>query len=254
MPEPRLLDTYLKQLHLPAFTQQWRKLAEDASRANLNYEKFLLRLVEAEIAQRDANKLARRIKAARFPVLKDLASFDFAALPGLNKPQILDLARGEFITRAEPLILIGNPGLGKTHIATSLALEACRLGYKVRFYNAAGLVNELIELQDKHLLPKFWAQTLKHQLIVLDELGFIPFSQTGAQLLFQFCSTVYERVSLMITTNLQFSDWVQVFQNNRLTAALLDRLTDRATILEFRGESFRLRKTLRSKTHAATKA
>ncbi len=250
MSEPRLLDTYLRQLRLPTFAHHWRKLADDAGRANLSYEKFLLRLAEAELAQRDANQTARRIKAARFPVLKDLASFDFAAVPSLNKAQILDLARGEFIPRVEPLILLGNPGLGKTQLATSLALEACKLGYKVRFYNAAGLVNDLLELQDKHQLPRFWAQTLKHHLIVLDELGFIPFSHAGAQLLFQFCSTAYERVALLITTNLQFSDWVQVFQNDRLTAALLDRLTDRATIVEFRGESFRLRKTLRSNATA----
>ena len=127
------------------------------------------------------------------------------------------------------------------------ALAACRQGHKVRFYNAAGLVNEMLELQEKNQLSRFMTQALKQQVIVLDELGFIPFSTLGAQLMFQFCSTVYERVALIVTTNLQFADWVQIFQNERLTAALLDRLTDRATILEFLGESYRLRKTLKRK-------
>lgn len=157
------------------------------------------------------------------------------------------MARGAYIPKAEPLILLGQPGLGKTHIATALALAAARQSHKVRFYNAAGLVNDLLQAEDKHQVPRFLAQTLKHHLIVIDELGFIPFSALGGQLLFQFCSTIYERVALIVTTNLQFSDWNQVFGNERLTAALLDRLTDRAKILEFAGESYRLRKTLSPK-------
>lgn len=247
MTDTRLLDTYLKQLRLPTFVQNHLKLAEDATRANLNYDRFLLKLVELEIAQREINQQTRRIKAARFPVLKDLADFDFSALPSLNKAQVLDLARGAYIPKAEPILLVGHPGLGKTHIATGLALAACRQGHKVRFYNAAGLVNEMIELQEHHQLSRFLTQALKFHLIVVDELGFIPFSTVGAQLMFQFCSTLYEKITLMVTTNLQFGDWNQIFQNERLTAALLDRLTDRATILEFVGESYRLRKTLKRK-------
>jgi DNA replication protein DnaC len=254
MTELRLLETYLKQLHLPTFLQHYRKLADEATRANLSHECFLLKLAELEIAQREQNLQTRRIKAARFPVLKDLADFDFSALPKLNKARVLDLARGGYIPKAEPLLLVGNPGLGKTHVATGLGLAACRQGHKVRFYNAAGLVNELLALQEKNQLARFLAQALKLQVIILDELGFIPFSTLGAQLMFQFCSTVYERVALVITTNLQFGDWVQIFQNERLTAALLDRLTDRATILEFVGESYRLRKTLKRKAHGETAA
>lgn len=248
MPETQLLDTYLKQLRLPTFLHSHRKLAEDAARANLGYDRFLLKLVEQEIAQRELNQQTRRIRAARFPMLKELADFDFSAVPKLNKAQVLDLARGAYIAKAEPILLVGNPGLGKSHVATGLALEACRQGHKVRFYNAAGLVNEMLELQEKNQLSRFMTQVLKQQVVVLDELGFIPFSTLGAQLMFQFCSTVYERVALIVTTNLQFADWVQIFQNERLTAALLDRLTDRATILEFLGESYRLRKTLKQKT------
>jgi DNA replication protein DnaC len=247
MPEPRLLDTYLKQLRLPTFLQNYRKLAEDAGRADLTYERYLLKLAEQEIAQRELNQQARRIRAARFPVLKELADFDFSALPNLKKAQVLDLAQGGYIAKTEPILLVGHPGLGKTHIAIGLALAACQQGHKVRFYNAAGLVNEMLALQEKNQLSTFLTAALKFQVIVLDELGFIPFSSQGAQLLFQFCSTLYERVALIVTTNLQFADWVQIFQNERLTAALLDRLTDRATILEFVGESYRLRKTLKQK-------
>jgi DNA replication protein DnaC len=235
---------------LPTFVQNYRKLSDDAARANLTYDRFLLALAEQEIAQRDANQQKRRIKAARFPVLKELADFDFAVLPHLNKALVLELARGAYIPKAEPIILLGQPGLGKTHVATGLALAAARQGYKVRFYNAAGLVNEMLQLQEKNQLPRFLAQALKQQLLVIDELGFIPFSQLGAQLMFQFCSSVYERVALIVTTNLQFGEWNQVFGNERLTGALLDRLTDRAKILEFVGESYRLRKTLRQKTRA----
>jgi len=242
-----LLETYLKQLRLPTFVQNYRKLADEAASANLTFDRYLLALVEQEVAQREANLQKRRIKTARFPVLKELADFDFSVVPRLNKAQVLELARGMYIPNAEPIILLGPPGLGKTHIATGLALAAARLGYKVRFYNAAGLVNDLLQLQEKNQLSRFLTQALKQQLIVIDELGFVPFSQLGGQVMFQFCSAVYERVALIVTTNLQFSEWNQVFGNERLTGALLDRLTDRAKILEFVGESYRLRKTLKQK-------
>jgi len=239
-----LLDTYLKQLRLPTFLQNYRKFAEDAAQDNLGYDRFLLALAEQEIAQREQNRRVRRIKAARFPVLKELADFDFSAIPGLNKQKVLDLARGEYIQKADSLLMVGNPGLGKTHVAIGLGLAACRQGHRVRFYNAAGLVNELTQAQDEHELPKFLATALKHKLIVLDELGFIPFSATGAHLIFQFCSTLYERVAMIVTTNLRFADWPQVFGDERLTAALLDRLTHKAHILEFVGESYRFRERM----------
>jgi len=243
-----LLDTYLKTLRLPAFLQNYRKFAEDAAQSNLTYDRFLLALAEQEMAQRDRNRIARRIKAAHFPVPKELADFDFSSLPQLNKQRVLDLARGEYIQKAETVLLVGNPGLGKTHVATGLALAACRQGYRVRFYNAAALVNELIQAQEEHQLSKVLTGALRGQLIVLDELGFIPLSTTGAQLVFQFCSTLYERVALMVTTNLRFADWTQIFGNDRLTAALLDRLTHRAHILEFVGESFRFRQRVQRET------
>lgn len=135
----------------------------------------------------------------------------FSCITSPNKQQVLELARGSYLQKAEPILMVGNPGLGKTHVATGIALAACWQGYRVRFYNAAGLVNELTLAQDERRLPKFLATALRHHLIVLDELGFIPFSPTGAQLIFQFCSALYERVAMIVTTNLRFADWTQVF-------------------------------------------
>jgi DNA replication protein DnaC len=239
-----LLETYLKQLRLPTFLKNYGKFAEDAAQNDLSYDRYLLALTEQEVAQRDENRKMRRIKAARFPVLKELADFDFSCVPSLNKQRVLELTRGGYLDKAESIIMVGNPGLGKSHIATGIALAACRQGHRVRFYNAAGLVNELIQAQDEHQLPRFMATALRHRLIVLDELGFIPFSATGAQLIFQFCSTLYERVSMLVTTNLRFADWTQIFGDERLTAALLDRLTHKAHILEFTGESYRFRQRM----------
>jgi DNA replication protein DnaC len=243
-----LLETYLKKLRLPTFLRNYAKFAEDAAEKSLSYARFLLALAEQEVLQREENQRKRRIRDARFPVHKELADFDFSCVPSLSKQRVLDLARGAYIDKAEPILLVGNPGLGKTHVATGLALAACRQGHRVRFYTAAGLVNELILAQDEHRLPKFLALALKHQLIVLDELGFIPFSATGAQLIFQFCSTLYERVAMIVTTNLRFADWVQVFGDERLTAALLDRLAHKAHILEFVGESYRFRERMQRET------
>ena len=244
MDSPTLLDSYLKQLGLPAFSQQYRRLAEDATRTQASYEQFLFALVEQEVLKREQQRLQRLMRAARFPVQRDLADFDFAAIPSLNQQQILALAQGHYIPRAESVLLIGNPGLGKTHIASGLALAACKQGYRVRFYTAAALVNDLLAAQAEHRVNRFMTQALKYQLIVLDELGFIPLSTVGAQLLFQLCSCLYERVAVMVTSNLRFADWTQVFGDERLTAALLDRLTHKAHILEFVGESHRIRQRM----------
>lgn len=240
-----LLESYLRQLRLPSFARHYQAFAVDAARSNLDYTRYLLALAEQEVNKREQNRIQKRVKAAHFPVLKELADFDFSALPALNKAQVLDLSRGEYIRKREPIVFIGNPGLGKTHLAISLALSACRQGHKVRFWTAAGLVNELLQAQDEHRLHRFVSAALKLDLIVLDELGFIPFSASGAHALFTFCSEVYERLALIFTTNLKFADWVQVLGDERLTAALLDRITHHAHILELVGESFRFRERFR---------
>lgn len=239
-----LLDTYLRQLHLPAFNRNYLSFATDAAQRNLDYPRYLLALVEQEIHTREQNRIQRHVKAARFPVLKELADFDFSALPTLNKAHILDLARGEYISKRETLIFIGNPGLGKTHLSISLSLAACRQGRRVRFWTAAGLVNELLAAQAENRLHRLIALAQKQDLIVLDELGFIPFTPNGAHALFTFCSELYERTAMIITTNLQFANWIQLFGDERLTAALLDRLTHHAHIVELTGESFRFRQRM----------
>jgi len=239
-----LLETHLRQLRLPTFLQNYAQFATDASRNKQDHVRYLLALAEVEITQREQNRRKRRIKAARFPVLKELADFDFSAIPNLDKAHVLDLARGEYISRRESILLVGNPGLGKTHLAIGMGLAACRQGHKVRFWTAAGLVNELLQAQDELRLHKFIAYALKFKLVVLDELGFIPFTPNGAQVLFTFCSELYERVAMIVTTNLKFADWTQVFGDERLTAALLDRLTHHAHILELVGESYRFRQRM----------
>ncbi len=239
-----LLEHYLKGLRLPSFLSQYQPVALDATRTRLSYERYLLALAEAEVQQRELNRQKALLKAARFPVPKELADFDFSAIPSLNKAQVLQLAEGGYLVGAENILMLGQPGLGKSHVATGLATAACRAGKRVRFYNVAGLVNELVASHEQHQLSRFLSQALRLQLIVLDEFGFVPFSGLGAHLLFQFCSALHERVSLIVTTNLRFSDWTQVLGDEQLTLAFLDRLSYKSHVLEFVGESWRFKKRL----------
>jgi DNA replication protein DnaC len=240
-PSTDRLESELKALHLGALLHEYRPQAETAAQEGWSYEAYLAMLIQQETSRRFRNRRRRRIKDARFPLLKELADFDFDAIPQLNRQQISELAQGAYLDQAESVILVGNPGLGKTHIAIGLGVAACRQDHRVRFYTVTQLVNELQEAQDAHQLPRYLEKALRHQLVILDEFGYVPFSQTGAQLLFQFCAALHERVSMLVTTNLPFSDWIQVLGNERLATGLLDRLTYQSHILEFRGESFRFR-------------
>ena len=236
-----VLHSYLKKLHLSAFVANHEAFAAEAVQKQEGYTRYLLALAEQEVQEREARRRQRRLKEAKIPVIKELDSFDFEAVPQLNRQKIFALARGDYIDRAEPVILVGTPGLGKTHIASALAVAATQQMRRVRFFNAAALVNEMLQLQESGLITPFLNKLLKHHLIVIDELGFIPFTNTGAQLMFQLCSTLYERVALIVTTNLSFADWTQVFGDEMLTVALLDRLTHKAHIVEFVGDSYRFR-------------
>ena len=239
------LEEYLRALKLPTFIKNYQAFTQDAARSGQSYERFLLGLAKEEYIDQYDKRVVRAIAKAKFPVLKDLASFDFSVVRGITQQRVMELAQGDYLAKKESIILIGNPGLGKTHIATGLALAACKQGKKVRFFSAAALVNDLLAAQHNLQLSKFKAPLLRSDLIVLDEVGFIPFTTEGAQSLFQFCSDLHERVSIIVTTNLRFGDWVSIFGDKIMTSALLDRLTGKGHILEFIGESYRFRQRLR---------
>lgn len=243
-----LLETYLKKLKMPQATRVYESMAREAADNNLDYEEYLLGVVEQEIHQRENNRIRRGIRQASFPVIKTLENFDFKVIPSLNKPKVLKLMQGDYVHKKENVILVGSSGVGKTHIAIALGYEACRQGLKVKFYTAAGLINELIAAQQEYRLSRLEKQWLIPHVVILDELGYIPFSKTGAELLFQFCSARYERGSLIITSNLEFPRWTEVLGDEQMTAALLDRLTHNAHILNINGESFRFRQALAKQT------
>ena len=242
-----LLKANLKQLRLPTIGAEFEKLAREAAEAGEGHESYLLRLTELEVAARSTNAVQARIKAAGFPVHRDFDTYDFTALPSLNKPKILELARGEWIDQHFNCCLLGSVGTGKTHVAIALGLAACRQGRRIRFFTAANLVTRLEEAQKQYQLDRFLAQLDRADLLVCDELGYLSFSRAGAELLFQVFADRYERSSLLITSNLAFSDWGQVFQGERMTAALLDRLTHRCHIFEMNGESYRFRESMKTK-------
>jgi DNA replication protein DnaC len=241
------IRNYLKRLRLPVVAQNYSRLAEEAAANNRTFQDYLFALLEGEVIQRDEHAQKLRLLRARFPVMKTLDSFEFNVIPSVNKARVLELARGHFIERRENIIFIGSYGTGKTHLAISLAVCACQQGKRVRFYTVAGLINELLEAQSQLRLGKLEATLAKYDLIVLDELGFVPFSKEGAEALFTFCASRYERGSLVITTNLEFGRWKEIFGDEALTGALLDRLTHRCHILEMNGDSYRFKESLRRK-------
>ena len=235
-----LLSHYLKTLKLPTIQREYQKLARQCATEGVDHVGYLTRLSEREMIERDRRKVERRIKAARFPVVKSLDSFDFAAIPKLNKMQVLELARCEWIERRENVIALGPSGTGKTHVALGLGLAACQKGLSVGFTTAAALVSEMMEARDERRLLRFQKQMATHQLLIIDELGFVPLSKTGAELLFELISQRYERGATLITSNLPFDEWTETLGSERLTGALLDRITHHVNILEMNGDSYRL--------------
>jgi DNA replication protein DnaC len=238
-----LLAHHLKTLKLPTVLREYDKVAQQCAAEGLDHVQFLARLVELELIDRERRMIERRIKAAKFPTVKSLDSFDFKAIPSLNKMQVLELARCEWIERRENVIALGPSGTGKTHIALGLGLAACQKGLAVGFTTAAALVHELMEARDERRLLRLQKQMVSHKLLIIDELGFVPLSKTGAELLFELVSQRYERGATLITSNLPFDEWTGVFGSERLTGALLDRLTHHVHILELNGESYRLKQS-----------
>ena len=205
-----LIQSYFKQLKMPQASKVYQSMAREAEDNNLSYEEYLLGVLEQEITQRESNRILRGIRQANFPIIKTLDSFDFKAVPSLSKQKVLKLAGCDYIKNLENVILVGNSGVGKTHIATALAYEACRQGMKVKFYTAAGLINEMLAAQQEYKLNRLEKQFLSYHLVVIDELGYVPFSKTGAELLFQFCSARHERGSLRMSTK----KWTTVLIKN----------------------------------------
>jgi len=240
-----LLEYHLKQLKLPSMLREYTSLAAVCSKERADYPTYLLRLSERELLDREQRAAERRIKAAKFPVIKTLDSFDFTAQPSINESLVRRLAGGEYIDRRENVLLAGNSGTGKTHLATALGFTACAQGRRVRFFTVTGLVTYLLEAREDRQLQRILEQLGRHQLLILDELGYVPFSKAGAELLFEVVSRAYEQTSLIVTTNLPFENWTEVMGSERLTGALLDRLSHRIHILEANGQSYRLKESRR---------
>ena len=246
-----LLKHHLKALKMPTMLGECEKVAARCAKENVDHLGFLLQLCELELLDRERRAAERRLKAAKFPSPKTLDTFDFKAQPSINKPMVLELMRCEYIDNRENILLVGNSGTGKTHLATALAMEACGQGKRVRFFRVTELITGLMESREERQLARMRTQLSKLDLLILDELGYVPATKVGAELLFDVISTAYERTSLIVTTNLPFENWTEVLGSERLTGATLDRLTHRCHILETRGESYRLREAKRRRGRKA---
>lgn len=246
-----LLAHHLKQLKLPTVLREYDKVARECARDGVDHPRYLLRLLELELIDRERRTVERRIRAARFPAVKSFDTFAFSAIPGLNKMLVLELARCEYILRRENIIALGNSGTGKTHVALALGLAACQKGFTVTFTTAAALVSQLMEARDERRLLRLQRDLQQVKLLIIDELGYVPLSPTGAELLFETFSQRHERGSTIVTSNLPFEDWTQVLGSDRLTGALLDRLTHHVSILTMNGDSYRLKESAGRKPRAA---
>ena len=239
--EPAHLAADLKELKLPSVLSHWARLSEEALRKRQPPQEYLADLMHVEVNDRRERRIERLIREAHFPVLKTLDAFDFAAQASLDRETVLELADARFLAEHHNVVLIGEVGTGKTHLAIALGLSACQREHRVRFFTAAELANALVEAKEQKKLARKLEQLARYELIVLDELGYVPFDKLGADLLFSFVSRVYERRSLIVTTNLPFARWSEVFLDATAAAAVIDRVVHHATILKTEGESYRLK-------------
>ena len=238
------IQQYCKAARLPTVAANFVSLAEQAVKEDHSHTRYLEALLSIECEERDRHAIDNRIRDAQLPRIKTLEEFDFAQAQHISAARIRELAEGGYIERKEPIVLIGDCGTGKTHLATGLCLAACRQKRRVRFITAAALVNELVEAKQNNQVRKMMMRWQKYELIALDEVGYVPLADIGAEFLFQVISERAERAAIVVTTNLPFSEWTTVFPNPRLCKALLDRITDRAHIVETGTESFRFRRTM----------
>lgn len=246
-----LLDN-LKTLRLSTMIKNLDAKLRQAKENKIAYEEFLLNLTEIEVQVRKENGRKRRIREAGFPLLKPFETFDFQATPDLDIRFIQELSTGTFIKEKRNIIFLGKSGTGKTHLATALGVEACTVGYRTRFITGCGLANELIEARDEKILSRVIKRYAGYGLLIIDELGYVPFSKEGAQLLFQVLAERHEKRSVIITTNMGFGDWTQIFGDANLTGALLDRITHKAHVITCNWESYRLKETLKDKKGGQT--
>lgn len=235
---------HCKQLHLPTVSAQFVRLADQAVKANRSHPGYLEALLCAELEERERRTVERRLREARLPRMKTLEDFEFAQAPKIAAGQIHKLAEGGYIDAAEPVVFIGDCGTGKTHLATALCVAACRQRRRVRFTTATALVNELVEAKQDSRVARVLARWQRYDLIAIDELGYVPLADVGAEFLYQVIAERSEKVGLIVTTNLPFSEWTQVFPNARLCKALVDRVTDRAHIITTGDDSYRFHRTL----------
>ena len=248
--EEMVLLQNLKALNLPTMVRNLDSHLRQARENSVDYSEFLLGLTEVELQVRSDNRFKRRMREAKFPLLKTFETFDFDATPDLDRRFIHELASGEYISEYRNIIFLGKSGTGKTHLATALGVEACKQGMRTRFVTCCGLANELIEARHERELSRVIQRYARYGLLVLDELGYVPLSKESADLLFQVFAERHEKGSVIVTTNLGFADWTQIFGEANLTAALLDRLTHRAHILNCTWESYRLKDTLKQTKRA----
>jgi len=242
--EQASVKQYCKAMRVPVIGANFASLAEQAVKENHSHVQYLEALLAMECEERDRHAIENRIRDARLPRMKTLEEFDFAQAPQIPAAQVRELAEGGYIERSEPVVFIGECGTGKTHLATGLCVAACLQKRRVRFTTAAALVNDLVEAKQNGQVKRVMARWMKYDVIALDEVGYVPLAEIGAEFLFQVISERAERKAIIVTTNLPFSEWTKVFPNPRLCKALLDRVTDRAHIIETGTESFRFKRTM----------
>lgn len=242
-----MIGQHCKILRLPTIGSQFARLAGEAIKNKETHTEYLEALLAAELEERERRTVERRIREAHLPKVKTLEDFEFSQAPTISAGQIRELAEGGYIDRAEPVVLMGDCGTGKTHLATALCVAACRQTRRVRFTTATALVNEFVEARQGNRVGRLLARWFRYELVAIDEVGYVPLADVGAEFLYQVVSERAERAALILTTNLGFSEWTQVFANARLCKAMIDRVTDRAHIIDTGKESYRFRRTMESR-------